>query len=273
MAGAFSSVALSAILGCALALAPDVSAHAASLKALAREKAAAVTILKAKAARQIAHLSADRVFAAYLNASTQGQGARLRGRMAGMMSALWNRFGLHEISLVDRSGELIVRVGAKRGAPRHFDVKGNAVLAVGFGQKPLKAAAIETRDAMIYAAPVVWHEQAEFVLTARQDFGAYRKVLAYGAGERFVVLVDAKGQVLADTRRKSDARSKLVAGLTFDGLRRAVRGSRKEGGGQVARGAERFNVRYVASGSWTIIAGEAVGVPRRCPGQGARLCG
>jgi hypothetical protein len=273
MAGASSSVALSAILGWALAFAPAVAAETDSLKALAREKAAAVTIMKAKAAAQIARLSGDRVFVAYLNASTQGEGARLRARMASMLSALWNRFGLHEIAVVDRSGVLVVRVGAKRGAPTQFDVKKNAVLAAGFARKPFKTAAIETREAVSFAAPVTVREQAEFVLSARQDVSAYRKVLAYGKGERFVVLVDAKGQVLADTRDNAEGRAKLIAGLTLDGLRRAVKGSRNEGGGQVGRGAERYNVRYVAADNWTVIAGEAVAVPRRCPNQGARLCG
>lgn len=274
MRGASSSVALSAILGCALALSPAAAGEADALRALAREKAAAVSILRTKAANQVATLSADRVFIAYLNASTQGQGARLRTRMAGMFQTLWNRFGLREIALVDRSGELVVRIGGKPGAPTQFDVKSDPVLKAGFAQKPLVPTVVATREALTYAVPVVWREQAEFVLSARQDFATYRKALARGAGERFVLLVDAKGQVLADTRTQaSEARSKLVAGLTLEGLRRAVKGSRSEGGGQVGRGVERYHVSYVAAGDWTIVAGEPIAVPRRCPDGGTRLCG
>jgi hypothetical protein len=276
MRGASSFVVLSALFTCALIASPARAGDGDPVRTLAREKAAAVSLLKAKGARQVATMAQDRVFIAYLNASTQGQGARLRSRMVVMFTTLWNRFGLRDVALVDRAGELVVRVGHAPNAPTSYDVKRDPVLSAGLKQKQFEVATIAGADGLTYAAPVIWREQAEFVLSARQSFAAYRKVLARGtASDSFVVLVDAKGQILADTRNGPAAgtRAKLVAGLSLEGLRKAVKGSRDEGAGEIARGNERFRVRYLSVGDWTVIAGASVAVPRRCPGAGTRLCG
>lgn len=275
MRGASSFVVLSGLFACALVVSPVQAGEIDAVRALAREKAAAVSILRAKGAKQIATMAQDRVFIAYINASTQGQGARLRVRMAAMFTTLWNRFGLRDVALVDRAGELVVRVGNKR-APTSFDVKRDPVVSAGFAQKAFKVATIAGADALTYAAPVVWRNQAEFVLSARQSFGVYRKTLARGMSNgAFVLLVGAKGQILADTRNGAAAgtRGKLVAGLSLEAMRKAVKGSRDEGTGEVVRGTERFNVSYQSVGDWTVVAGASASVPRRCPGAGTRLCG
>jgi len=275
MRGASSFVVLSGLIACALVVSPVRAGDADAMRALAREKAAAVSILKAKGAKQIATMAQDRVFVAYLNASTQGQGARLRSRMALMFTTLWNRFGLRDIAVVDRAGELVVRVGHAANAPTTFDVKRDPVLSAGFAQKAFGVATVSGADTLSYAAPVVWRDQAEFVLSARQSLGAYRSALARGVSAgSFVVLVDAKGRVLADTRNvAAGAKGKLVAGLSLEALRRAVKGSRDEGAGEVVRGNERFSVGYQSVGDWTVVAGASLPVPRRCPGAGTRLCG
>lgn len=276
MRGASTSIVLSGLLACALAASSAVASELDAVKALVREKAAAISLLKTKGAKQIATLAQDRVFVAYLNSSTQGQGARLRARMAAMFTTLWSRFGLREIALVDRAGELVVRVGNRQGAPTTFDVKRDTVLTAAFAQRPNTAAAISGDGALTFAAPVLWRGQAEFVLSARQDYSIYRRTLTRGTRpDAFALIVDAKGQVLADTREGAAAgsRGKLVAGLSLEALRRAVKGSRDEGAGEVARGNERFNVSYLSVGDWTVVAGAAASVPRRCPNAGTRLCG
>jgi hypothetical protein len=89
------------------------------------------------------------------------------------------------------------------------------------------------------------------------------------------MLIDAKGQILADTRSGPAAgtRGKLVAGLSLEGVRKAVKGSRDEGTGEVVRGNDRFSVSYLSGGGWTVVGGASLSVPRRCPGAGTRLCG
>lgn len=274
MSGASSIRLLSGLVACALAVAPVAADEFDAVRSLAREKAAAVSILKTKAANQIATMAQDRVFIAYLNASTQGQGARLRARMATMFTTLWSRFGLRDIALVDRAGELVVRVGKTRTTPTTFDVKRDPVLIAGFAAKPLATATVASGDALTFAAPVVWRTQGEFVLSARQEFTTYRKAMARGVPKgAFVVLIDAKGNVLADTRKSAGTRGKLVAGLPFDAIKRAVKGTRDAGAGEVLRGSERFKVSYQSVGDWVIVAGEPIAVPHRCPGAGERLCG
>jgi hypothetical protein len=245
--------ALGILIGCALSVSsPNASAHE-DVRALAREKAAAVAILKHKAARQVATLVNDRIFVAYLNATTQGEGARIRVRMTAMLEALVDRFGVREASLVDRSGALIVHAG-KGG------VAGATIAKTAFARQDSGARTTTTRDGVAHAAAVVWRDQQEFVLDIRQSLDVYRTALTRGiASGRFAVLLDEKGAVLADTRAGSEgARGRPVAGLTLDGLRNAVEGTHEEGAGEVARGGERYKIAYEAVDSWTVLAVEPV---------------
>lgn len=268
MGGVSSLRVLCALVACALGVAPLRAGDLDALRAIALEKSAAVSLFKAKGAGQVARLAQDRVFATYLNASTQGEGVRLRARMAAMFATVSGSFGLSDVTLVDRSGERVVGAGAAKS----FDVKRDPVLAAGFAQAPARAATIDGGDGLIFAAPVVWREQKEFVLSARQDAAAYRTIMARGVPEgTFVLLVDAKGHVLADTRTLKPG--KLVAGLSLEALRKAVKGKTGEGFGEVARGKDRFNVSYRSVGEWTVVAAKVAPVPHRCPNEGTRLCG
>lgn len=272
MGGVSSLRVLIALVACALCAAPSRASDLDALRALALEKSAAISLFKAKGAGQLARLAQDRVFAAYLNASTQGEGVRLRARMAAMFANVSSRFGLHDIVLVDRSGELVVRTGATSGSTAPLDIKRDPVLVAAFAQAPTTAAMIVGRDGFTFAAPVVWREQKEFVLSARQDAAAYRAIMARGAPKgAFLVLVDAKGHVLADTRGAQPG--KLIAGLSLDAMRKAVKGKPGEGSGEVARGKDRFNISYRSDGAWTVIAAKPATLPHRCPNEGTRLCG
>lgn len=244
-----------------------------ALSKLAREKAEAVSLLKANASNQVATLAQDRIFMTYLYASTQSEGARLRERMAAMFTALWGRFGLREIALFDVSGARVVRVGNTRNAPGRLDVKSDPVLRAALAQRPFATAAILDGDAIIYATPVRSRTRAEFVLSGRQAFAAYATELSRGAPAGvFVALVDGKGAILADTRNAGSA-NVVVAGLSLDALRRAVGGTNEEGAGEVARGNEHYYVSYRAAGDWTVVTGATSPGPRRCSNAGARLCG
>jgi len=265
--------ALGILLGCALSVSTPSAPAFEDIRALAREKAAAVAILKHKAANQVATLVNDRVFVAYLNATTQGEGARIRTRMSAMLTTLVDRFGVREAVLVDRSGELVVRAG--KGDAAASDIAGDPSVKARFAQNQTGVATTVARGGLTHAAPVVWRDQAEFVLRVRQSLDAYRKALRRGVDDaRFVVLLDEKGAVLSDTRVASvGGRDRPVAGLTLDGLRKAVKGTPNEGAGEVTRGSDRYKISYEAVDSWTVVAVETSQVAAKCTKGAKPPCG
>lgn len=272
-------MALVLALGCAC-----VPAHG-DARALAREKAAAISIMREKAASQIATLAQDRVFGALLNATTHGESARLMRRIESAFATIQHRFGLREITLIGRDGKVVARSrGRTPGADGEFHLIKDTVLMAGFALDAMKTATLVVSNgdkaghAISHISPVVWHGNKEFVLRGEQELRAYTTVLKTGVGAgRYVALIDETRSILAETGPKPGApgaSGKLsVAGLSFDAIRRAVNGSAKEGSGEIGPAKKRFSVGYQAVGQWTIVAVEAASPPRRCPADGALLCG
>lgn len=281
MGGVRIRVALSAALVC---LWLPASAHAAApLQALAREKAAAVSIMRDKAANEIATVAQGRLFSAYLNATTQGEGLRIKSRIEAAFAVIGKRFGLTNLTLVDRGGEVIASSARATPAGTKFNVKTDAILKAGFAGEPRKAASQLSlkgeAPTLTYFAPVSSRGEKEFVLSAEQQFAAYRTVLArHLTGKAFVVLADQSGAVLADTRpqivRPGVKQGAFkIAGLSLDALRGAVKTGPTQGFGEVGNRKERFAVAYEVVGGWVVITGEPITLPHRCPNDGERLCG
>lgn len=259
-------------IGAALACAHARAGALDGVERLAQEKAAAVALFKHRASNQVATLAQDRLFAAYLTAATLGEGERLRKRIAAALTTLNDRFGIREITLTDRSGEFVVRVGDYDKAIAKIDPKLDMVTMAGFAAPARRTAVLHGATTVVHAAAVIWREQAEFVLSATQYLAAYKTVLARGVGkQQAVVLIDAKGAVLADSRPGTN--TKILSGLSLAELRRAVKGTAEAGAGEVVRGPEHFNVSYKAVGDWTVVAVEPAEPPRRCSKDGTRLCG
>ncbi len=262
--------ALGIIVGCALSVSSPGAAAFDEVRALAREKAAAVALLKRKPARQVAMLVNDRVFVAYLNATTQGEGVRIRARMTSVLSTLVGRFGIGQVALVDRSGEVVVKAGKSGG----MSLAADPAVQNTFTRKDAGATSVLARGDLTHAAPVVRRGEREFVLGIRQSLTPYREALQRGVdGERFVVLLDDKGAVLCDSRDKPWTRGRLVAGMSFAALRKAVKGTRDEGAGEITRGDARYAVGYETVDGWTVLAVEAVPVPSACAKGAKRPCG
>jgi hypothetical protein len=113
--------------------------------------------------------------------------------------------------------------------------------------------------------------EPEFVVTARQDFSSYRNVLARGTNaDRFAVLTDAKGVILADSRHGGAGTTAIVAGLTLGAALKALDNAPA---GEVVANELRYKVSVRAAGEWNIVAVERIPAPRRCHSEGARLCG
>lgn len=280
MGGVRITVALSVALACVWL--PSRLQAADSLQAIAREKAAAVAILRAKAAHEIATMAQGRLFSAYLTATTQGEGLRIKRRIEAAFAVTSKRFGLGEMMLVDRGGAVIAASSsASEGA--ELNVARDPVLKAGFAGEPRKASSLLTVKAgdptLACFAPVVWRGEKEFVLRAKQDFAAYGALLAKHAGAKtFVILADGNGVILSDTRptivRPGVKRGPFtIAGLSLKALRGAVKGTATEGFGEVANKMERFAVAYQAVGDWVVVAAQTIAPPHRCPQDGDRLCG
>lgn len=263
------------ICASALALAVSLSARASAepfdaVERLAKDKAAAVTLLKARAERQVAIAAGDRLFAAYLNAASLAEGARLQPRIAAMLATLVDRFGIREVAVVDRSGAFLARAGNVDRTVASLDAKTNPLMLAGFAATPHQASLLQAALRADLIAPVVHREQIEFVLTARQDFAVYRNALGYATtDDRYAVLTDAAGIVLAHGRNGAAGGTAIVADMTLAAIRKAA----PTGIGEIAGGENRYRVSHRPAGSWTVIAVERIPAPRRCHAEGARLCG
>ena len=279
MRGVSTLLALSVALLCGL----QARAQAAGIdgvRALAHEKAAAVDIFRRKAANQLATVAQDRLFGAYLTATTQGEGERLRKRIEAVLRTLRMRFGVREITMIDRSGEVVVRTGPDASAaPGKFDVLKDPVLKAGLALNAHQTASVLAQPhgaawTVSLVSPIVWRGEREFVLRAEQDGASYQSMLRRNvAASRYVVLADDKGATLSDTRQQAGAGKLIVGGLSLDALRKALGGKRDIGTGEVVRGNDHFNVSYRSVGAWTVVAVEPVPPPRRCSKDGERLCG
>ncbi|MCE9523361.1 MAG: cache domain-containing protein [Alphaproteobacteria bacterium] len=263
---------------------PVVGAGASELdgvRALAREKAAAVGLMRAKAANILTAVSQDRLFAAYLNATTQGEGARVRTRIEHALATFIHRYGFNSFQLIDRSGAVVTYVStAKAAAVAQVDVVKDRGLASGFAQQKMGVVSTVMRPAggtewdMSIVAPISLRGQTEFVLRAEQDGAAFQRVLALGSdAKRYILLLDEHDQLLYDSRPLKSATPLAIAGQSPAALRRALGGKGAEGSGLVGRPNEKFNVSYYKTGDWTVIAVEPVLPPRRCTKDGDRLCG
>lgn len=274
MGGVKAIVALSVALAGVILPACAHAAPTGDVRALVREKAAAVEILRANAANEVATLAQGRIFTAYLNATTLGEGLRVKKRIEAALGTLDHRFGLGNLAVIDRGGAVLASIPTISAT---FDVAKDPALKAGFALAPRKSSWLlgGGKSYLTHVSPVVWRGQHEFVLRAQQDFAAYRKILARDVpSNRFVVLLDDKGEILCDTRGPgSNGRALKLAGLNLDAVRRAVKGTADEGQGDVTSGNERFAVGYQAVGTWTVAVVEPMPTPRRCPKNGARLCG
>lgn len=263
MRGAFVFVAL------ALGLATPSSAS--TVEAVVRQKAAAVSIFRTKARKYAATLAQGRLFNAWLNASTQSEGERLRSRIGLAFKALESHYGMHDFTVVDRSGDLFLHVGKTDAPAAKRNLKTDPILAAGFAQNERQVASVMEKDSVTYVSPVTHQGEKEFVLSIQQDLSAYDKVLSLGLAKPFYVLVvDAKGTVLSDSR--GPARKPFTANLSLDALRKDLGGSATEGTGIVINNGALFNISYQTAGEWTVVAIEPVQTPSTCLRTGERQC-
>ncbi len=266
-------IKLSAGLCLATAL-PAQPATASSTEAIVQQKAAAIAIVRTKARKYTASLAQGRLFHAYLSASTQSEGDRLKARIVASLKALQNRYGLNEFTVVGRDGEVFAHIGHEPAAPGKRDLKKDPVLAAGVAQPAQTVATLMDHDAVTYVAPVVRNGELEFVISIEQDLSAYEKVLTLGLGRSlYVVIIDPAGNVVSDSNGSAAAGKKaLIAGLTLEELRQQISANGNEGTGVVSRDGHFYNVSFQTVDDWTVVAIEQAPQDATCLRNGNRSC-
>lgn len=253
---------------------PASSVAASSTQAIVQQKAAAIAIVRTKARKYTASLAQGRLFHAYLSASTQSEGDRLKARIVSSLKALQNRYGLNDFTVVGRDGELFAHIGDQTQAPGKRNLKKDPVMATGIAQEPHTVTTLMDDDAVTYIAPVVRNGELEFVISIEQDLSAYEKVLTLGLGRSlYVVIIDPVGNVVSDSNGSAAAGKKaLIAGLTLDELRQQISATGTEGTGVVSRDGQFFNVSFQTVEDWTVVAIEQAPQDATCLRNGNRSC-
>ena len=197
MRGALISFSAGLCLATAI---PALPAAASGTQTIVQEKAAAIGIVRTKARKYTASLAQGRLFHAYLSASTQSEGDRLKGRILASLKGLQNRYGLNDFTVIGRDGEVFAHIGSQPAATEKRNVKKDPILVAGFAQEAHTVSTLMDDDAVTYIAPVVLNGEREFVISIEQDLSAYEKVLALGLGRSlYVVIIDPAGNVVSDS--------------------------------------------------------------------------
>jgi len=271
MRGAVISIAGGLAMACTNWAGP---CGASTIQDVAQQKAEAVSIVRGKARKYAVSLAQGRLFSAYLTAATQGESDRLKSHIMSSLKALQNKYGMTDFTVVDRVGDLFVHVGSSTGIPEKFNIKTTPALARGFGQDSNSVTSLMDDGNVTYVSPVIHNGEKEFVLSIEQDMTAYEKVLTLGlAKSLYVVIIDAAGNVVSDSNGSDSAGKKaLIAGMTFDALRREINGTAEEGTGVISKDGRMFNVSYQIVDDWTVVAIEQSTSPSTCLRNGTTAC-
>lgn len=271
MRGAVISIAGGLAMACTNWAGPCA---ASTIQDVAQQKAEAVSIVRGKARKYAISLAQGRLFSAYLTAATQGESDRLKMHIMSSLKALQNKYGMKDFTVVDRVGALFVHVGSNPSVPEKFNIKTTPSLARGFGPDTTAVAAMMDDGNVTYVSPVIHNGEKEFVLSIEQDMSAYERVLSLGlAKSLFVVIIDGAGNVISDSHGSDNAGKKaLIAGMTFNALRREINGTQEEGTGVISKDGRLFNVSYQTVDDWTVVAIEQSPSPSTCLRNGTNAC-
>lgn len=271
MRGALISIAAGILLASISIAAPG---PIPSIQSVAKEKAAAVSIVRQKAKKYAATLAQGRLFNAYLTAATANEGERLKARILTSLKALENQYGLQTFTVIDRAGDLFLHSGKSKPSAEKRNTKKDPALVAGFAADAPAVSTMMEKGSVTYIAPVTRNGQKEFVLSIEQDLTAYEKVLTLGLAKNFyVVIVNAEGDIISDSRGATNAgKQALIAGLTSDQLRTEIQGSANEGTGVVSKDGNLYTVAYQTVDDWTVVAIAQSRPADACLRSGEKTC-
>jgi len=247
-----------------LAIAParaTAATERVAMDALAREKMAAVMLVRTKARKYAAALANGRLMQAYLSAATQTEAERLKSRIIATLKTLQNRYGIEAFRIIWRNGDVFASIGAAQPPmPRR-----RQELAQGLAQTSGAVSMLLGTDSLTFVTPVSRDGESELVLSVEQHLSAYERVLTHGIpGHMKVMIVDANGRIVTDTSGASrSGDTARIAGMTIDDLRMRLSAGAAEGAGFLLHEGHRLEVSYQSVDGWTVTALQAA--PDRTP--------
>lgn len=226
------------------------------LRALATEKAAAVSILRTQAARQTALIANGHLFQAYFRAASASEGERIQRRVANVLEGLGKRYGLTRYVASWPDGKVFAStIPEIRGHENRRKASGLPAQDK-IASKPSVTATRRDTQSVTWTAPVMHDAAPTLVLSVDQDLAAYERVLLHGlAGHLQVLIVDGAGKIVADsTGRAPRGQAAMFDGLTMAELRATIGAGAPEGTGVLTQDGSSRRISYQTVEDWIVVA-------------------
>lgn len=264
-------IILASALGAAAVAATPVSAAApgASIEDVAREKLAAVTLVRSKARRYTAAIANGRLLQAYLSAATTAEAERVKTRIVSSMKAMQDRHGLTRIRILWRDGRRLAETGTPDKGPGQDRIVKDAL-----AHDPGTISSTLYGDTLNWAAQVDHGGQGELVVSVGQDTAAYERALLHGLGSALqVIVVNDKGKVISGSDGASTpGKPAMIAGLTLEALRKNLGIGGPAGAGVVELDGHPVRIALQSADGWTVIAMDKPAATARCTGSNEAPC-
>ena len=248
-----AAIILASALGCAVAAQTPAAAAApgASIEDIAREKLAAVTLVRSKARRSTAAIANGRLLQAYLSAATTNEAERIKVRIVSSMKAMQQRYGLVRIRILWPDGRGLADTGSADKGPR----QNRAVRDVP-AQEPGKISAAIYGDTMNWTTRADREGAGNLVVEVGQDMSAYERALLHGLGHAlYVLVVNERGRVVSDSDGTfTPGQPAIIAGLTLEAIRSRLGINGPAGAGAIELDGRQVRIALQSADGWTVIA-------------------
>lgn len=246
-------IILASALGAAVAaVAPAIAAApGASIEDIAREKLAAVTLVRTKARRSTAAIANGRLLQAYLSAATTSEAGRVKARIVSSMKAMQERYGLVRIRILWRDGRRLADIGAADKGPGQ-----ERALRDALAQEPGKI------SGAIYGDTINWTTRADregagdLVVAVGQDMSAYERALLHGLGHALhVIVINEAGRIVSDSDGTfTPGKPAVIGGLTPEAMRARLGITGPAGAGAIELDGRPVRIAIQSADGWTVIA-------------------
>jgi|GEM_PF-2850300 len=246
-------IILASALGAALAAVTPATAAApgASIEDIAREKLAAVTLVRSKARRSTAAIANGRLLHAYLSAATTNEAGRVKSRIVSSMKAMQARYGLVHIRILWRDGRRLAESGATAKGPGPERAARDAL-----AQDPGNISGAIYGDMIHWTTRTDSEGADDLVVVVGQDLSTYERALLHGLGHAMhVIVINDRGRIVSDSDGTlTPGQPAIIRGLTLDAIRSRLGISGPAGAGAIELDGRPVRVALQSADGWTVIA-------------------